>query len=101
MFGAACWPQARAADRLSEDAFEGLMDHFAKALQAALQQRAELWPAAVGQAFEAADIDRILPLEQALQTEVGVVMSSSWQWEHAAAASVEAAAAYCGACWAC
>ena len=47
------------------------MDHFAKALQAALQQRSELWPAAVGEAFDAADIDRVLPLEQALQSEVG------------------------------
>jgi hypothetical protein len=63
--------QARGGDRLSEDAFEALMDHFEKALQAALQQRSELWAGLVSGAVSALpDVADVLPLEQALQGQV-------------------------------
>ena len=63
-----CCVQARGGDRLSEDAFEALMDHFEKALQAALQQRTELWPSLVGAGANLPpDVADALPLEQALQ----------------------------------
>lgn len=63
--------QARGSDRLSEDAFEALMDHFEKALQAALQQRTELWPGLAGASASALpDVADALPLEQALEGQV-------------------------------
>lgn len=56
--------------RLSEDAFEGVIDSFEKGLHHALEQRTELWPSVIEASTAAPDIESILPPEEACELSV-------------------------------
>ncbi len=51
--------------RLSEDAFEGVIDSFEKGLHHVLEHRTELWPNVIEASREAPDIESIFPVEEA------------------------------------
>ncbi|CAL5220695.1 g2747 [Coccomyxa viridis] len=51
--------------RLSEDAFEGVIDSFEKGLHHVLEHRTELWPNVIEASREAPDIESIFPVEDA------------------------------------
>ena len=56
--------------RLSEDAFEGVIDSFEKGLHHALEQRTELWPSVTEASTAAPDIESIFPPEEACELPV-------------------------------
>ena len=56
--------------RLSEDAFEGVIDSFEKGLHHALEQRTELWPSVIEASTAAPDIESIFPPEEACDLPV-------------------------------
>ena len=58
--------------RLSEDAFEGVVDSFEKGLHHVLEQRTELWPNVIEASAEAPDIVAIFPLEEACNLAVSL-----------------------------
>jgi hypothetical protein len=64
--------------RLSEDAFEGIIDSFEKGLHCVLEQRTELWPNVVEASAEAPDIMAIFPLEEACN--LAVCFLSIWSF---------------------
>ena len=51
--------------RLSEDAFEGVIDSFEKGLHHVLEHRTELWPNVIEASREAPDIESTFPVEDA------------------------------------
>lgn len=56
--------------RLSEDAFEGIIDSFEKGLHRVLGQRTELWPNVIEASADAPDIEGIFPLAEACSLPV-------------------------------
>ena len=58
--------------RLSEDAFEGVIDSFEKGLHHILEQRTELWPNVIEASREAPDIESIFPVEEACNLVVSL-----------------------------
>ena len=61
--------------RLSEDAFEGVIDSFEKGLHHVLEHRTELWPDVIEASREAPDIEGIFPVEEACNLAVSVAIS--------------------------
>ncbi len=59
--------------RLSEDAFEGVIDSFEKGLHHVLEHRTELWPNVIEASREAPDIESIFPVEDACTLPVSPV----------------------------
>ena len=60
--------------RLSEDAFEGVIDSLEKGLHHVLEQRTELWPNVVEASREAPDIETIFPVEEACSLAVSLCL---------------------------
>ena len=62
--------------RLSEDAFEGVIDSFEKGLHRVLEHRTELWPNVIEASREAPDIESIFSVEDACGLPVSFLLMS-------------------------